>query len=146
MREQANTLVNFLLKPKRCVCLMVIRILGYILLGVAVILGLYFLFEFLVPIIGYIQSGVLFTLFFAVIGLLLIFLSRRKKSRPIDNVLEGAEEIIKGLDIDTFITENNYKIILFSFVGGLVLSGLKGCKKGTLNNLCDLLKAIGQLK
>lgn len=146
MMEQTNSLINFLLKPKESIGLLVIRMLGYLFLAAAVIIGLYFLFEFLVPIVGYIQSGVIFVLFFAVLGCLLISLSRRKPQRPIDDMMEKAEEIIKGIDVDTFVAKNSYRIILFSFVGGLVLSEFKGCKKGTLNNLCDLLKTISQLK
>ncbi|OJW49149.1 MAG: hypothetical protein BGO67_11355 [Alphaproteobacteria bacterium 41-28] len=146
MMEQANTLISFLLKPKESMALVVLRMLGYLFLGVAIIIGLYFLFEFLVPILGYIQSGVIFVLFFAGLGCLLIFISRRKQSRPIDDVIEKAEQIIKDIDVDAFIAKNSYKIILFSFVSGLVLSEFKGCKKNTFNNLCDLLKTIGHLK
>jgi hypothetical protein len=146
MMEQPNSLINFLLKPKESVALLVVRIVGYLLLGVAIIMGLYFLFEYLVPILGYIQSGVIFILFFAVLGCLLISLSRRKQSRPIDEIRKQAEQIMKDIDVDAFIVQNSHKIILFSFVSGLILSGLKGSKKGSLKNLTEFLKAISQLK
>ncbi|HUX79995.1 MAG TPA: hypothetical protein VMW10_09675 [Alphaproteobacteria bacterium] len=118
--------------------------MGYLLLGIAVILGLYFLFELLVPILGFIESGVLFTLFFAILGLLLIFVSRRKQSRPVDDAMEKASEAIKSLELD--IQKNGYKIIIFSFVTGLVLSQLKGCSKGNLKRLGSFLKKISYFK
>ena len=61
-------------------------------------------------------------------------------------MMEKAEQIIKDIDVETLIAKNSYKIILFAFVGGLVLSEFKGSKNGILNNLTDFLKTIGQLK
>lgn len=144
MIEINNILINYVLKPKKNIANLGARIVGYVFLGIAVILGLYFLFEFLVPILGYIQCGVLFTVFFAIIGMLMIFIGRRKQSRPVDDVMEKAQEIIKSLDAD--IQKNGYKILIFSFVTGLVLSQLRSCPKGSLKNLGYFLKKISHLK
>ena len=82
MMEQTNSLINFLMKPKESMALLVIRMLGYLLLLVAIIIGLYLLFNYLVPIIGFTEAGVIFVLFFAVLGCLLISLESKKTITP----------------------------------------------------------------
>ncbi len=139
-------LINFFLKPQEVGLIMIMRIFGYLLLLIAAGIGLYFLFKFLVPEIGYIESGAVLTLIFAGGGCLLLFLSHQKRHHPVDDVREKATAIFKSFDIDKLIAKNSYKIILFSLVSGLVLSGLKGSKKGALNNLKSLLKTINTLK
>ena len=133
-------ILDFLLKPQECKFLWITRIFGYVLIVLAAIFGLYFLFEFLVPVIGYIESGALLTLVLAGGGCFLIYFSRRKKSRPLDDLVGTAKEVFGDLDIDKLIKKNSGTIIFISFVSGLALSQLKDLKMDALNKLFDRLK------
>ena len=131
-----NFLLNFLVRPQDRAPFMITGILGCFFLILAAGIGIFFLFQALVPIIGYLESGAALSALLAGVGFLLLFLSRRKYGRPIDNVMGEAEEIFKKidsefkkLDLTKKLKENAPTILLCSFVAGLVLSQLKDVKK-----------------
>ena len=133
-------ILNYFLKPQECRPLLVTKILGFLLLMIAAVTGLYFLFQFLVPLIGYIESGAVLTLILATGGSVLLSLNTRKKPHSHHDVIISAKEILKELQVDQFIKQNSYKIILVSFVTGLVFSQFKDVKIESLNKLYAQLK------
>ena len=76
-----ETLVSFLLKPKVCNAFSVKRICGYFFLALGGGIGFWFLFQSLIPLIGYLESGALMSALFLSIGGGLLLWGRRKKPK-----------------------------------------------------------------
>lgn len=131
------TIVSFLFKPQESTPFLVTQILGYIFIIVGGAVGIFFLFQFLVPLIGYLESGAVLSLLLMGGGVLMLFLSPKKQSRPIDPMIGEVQEIFRKTNIQTMLKENGPKIIIFSFITGIILSQLKGQKSfSDLKNLC----------
>lgn len=121
-------IVDLLLKPREATRFLFARILGSFLLLLGVVFGIYFIFQALVPIIGYLQTGALLCALFIGGGFLLIFLSRNRRTRPIDDIVGEAQKAFENINGEELIKNNIHKILLFSLVAGLALSQLK-CPK-----------------
>lgn len=69
----------------------------------------------------------------------MIFLSRKKQTRPIDQIREEAHEIYKQINIERVLKKNAPTILIFSFAAGIILAQLK-CQKKTFSfrDLCKL--------
>jgi hypothetical protein len=132
--------INFLLKTQEPPRFWIICVLGYVFILIGGGLGLFFLFQFLVPLIGYLESGAILSLLLMGGGLLILLLNHKKPSRPIDNILGEAQEVFKQINIQKILQENGPKIIIFSFISGILLSQLTGKKKFT--SLKNVLKKI----
>lgn len=141
-----ETVMSLLLKPKVSSIFSIKRMTGCFFLALGGGIGFWFLFQFLVPLIGYLQSGALMSAFFLGIGCFLLFWERRKKATcPIAMILGEAQEIFKGVNMEKMLKNNVYKVILVSFIGGIVLSQVKNGKvleglKEKLPQLKDLLR------
>lgn len=144
-------IADLLLKPREVKRFLFGRILGCFLVLLGGGLGVYFIFQAIVPLIGYSESGALLCAFLIVVGLLLIFLNRRKQIRPIDDITGRAHEIFENMNTGNLLKNNIHKILLFSFVAGLLLSQLKHPRQFLSHlknpkNLChlkDFLKSGG---
>jgi hypothetical protein len=123
------TVTRFLFKHQESTSYFVIRILGYSFTLVGGVIGIFFLFQSLVPLIGYLEAGALFSFLFIGGGLLMIFLSHQKQTRPIDQIMGEAHEIYKQINIEKVLKKNALQILMFSFVAGIILAQFKGQKK-----------------
>lgn len=135
-------IVSYFLKPQGGICIAMTRIAGYLFLLCGGGFGLYFLFQALIPLIGFVASGACISALLMAVGGTFLFYARKKKpSRPLDNVFEGAQDLIKNVDIEEILKNNIHKVILFSFLGGLALSQIKNVKKlGCLKDKLSILK------
>ncbi len=100
------------------------RLLGYILLFIASVIGMYFLFQGLIPVIGYLESGAIICAIVASAGFLFLFLSReKKKPKPIDKIVDTAKMHYNNAegDLERFFKENAPNIILYAGLAGLTL-------------------------
>lgn len=138
------TVLSFLFKPQASTSYLMTHILGYIFIIVGGLIGIFFLFQFLVPLIGYLETGALFALLFIGGGWLMIYLNRRKQTRPIDQIMGEVHEIYKKIDIEKVVKKNAPQILIFSFAAGIILSQLKMNKKSF--HFKDLSKLIHWLK
>lgn len=120
-----SLILEFLLKPKETACHWSAKAIGFFFLLVGLILGLVFLFQFLSPLIGHLETGALYGGTFILTGILFIFLGRKKPTRPIDELMMRAQKLIRDSEADEMIRENAPKILLFSLAAGLILSQLK---------------------
>lgn len=118
-------ILNVLLKPKESASFVITRSIGYLFLIVGLILGLVFFFQFLVPYIGYLETGALFCAIFFTTGFLFLFLGRKKPTRPIDDLMGEAQRLLRESEVDKIIRENAPKILLFSLAAGFILSQVK---------------------
>jgi len=134
-----NFLTSFLLKPQERASFLIARIVGYFFLILALGFGIFFLFQALVPVIGHLESGAVLCVLLAGIGILFLFLSRKKRHRPIDDIMGEAQCIfkkvnlgVKNLEVDKILKENVPTILLCSFIAGLILSQVKDVRKLSL--------------
>ncbi len=136
-----QTIVTYLLKPQGRSYYFITQILGYLLLCVGGIIGLYFLFQALIPVIGYIGSGTAMSVLLMGAGVIVLIMGKRKKySRPIDTIFGEAQSMTKKIDLENILKNNAHQILLFSFLGGLILSQVKEGKK--LSFLKDKLPSL----
>jgi len=121
-------ILDLLVKFKKPKHLFIGRLIGYFLLIVAAIIGLYFLFQALVPVVGYLESGGIFCGIFLAGGLSFLYFSQEKKqSNPMEDLLISAQEMIQNADVNVDkIKKNAPQILLVSCIVGLSLYQMKG--------------------
>lgn len=131
-----NFLMSILARPHIKTSFLILRVLGCVFLILAAGVGIFFLFQAVVPVLGYLESGAILSVLLAGVGFLLLFFSRRKRPRPVDDAIGEVQEIfkkihmeIKKLDINQSLRDNAPKILLCSFVAGLILSQVKDARK-----------------
>lgn len=145
-----ETVLNFLLKPKGCNTRSIMRMAGYFFLALGGGIGCWFFFQALIPLIGYLQSGALMSALFLGVGGGFLFWGRRKKTAcPMTMILGEAQEIFKGMDVEKMLKNNFYKVLLVSFIGGVILAQARDGKKlaylkDKLPQLKDLFEALLQ--
>jgi len=134
-------LASILLKPKVCSFFSIKRIGGCFFLSLGGGIGFWFLFQSLVPLIGYLQSGTLMSVLFLGIGGGLLLWNRKKKPESsIVEILGGVPDLCKGMDMEKMMKNNIYKILLVFFVGGILVSQMRNGKK--LSHLKDKLPQL----
>jgi|GEM_PF-2592563 len=117
-------LLDIFLKPEAPKFSLNGRLLGYALILMAGAIGLYFLFQGLVPVVGYIESGALVSVILAAVGyLFLLFSNEKKKAQPLDKFFKKSNEHFKdrGSDLERIFKENAPTIILYSCLAGLTI-------------------------
>ncbi len=117
-------LIDLFLKPEAPKTSFNERFLGYGLLLIATGVGLYFLFQALIPTIGYLESGAAVCLILAALGSFLLLHSRDKKTiKPVEQILDTAKSAYNSVDVDleSFLKKNTTSIILYSCLAGFTL-------------------------
>ena len=66
---------------------------------------------------------------FIIGGSLLLYLNKKKVSRPQEDILQQAQDIVKCIDTDKVKKSNIVKILLVTLGTGIILSQLKNTKK-----------------
>jgi hypothetical protein len=113
------------------------NVLGYCFLSIGILGGAYFLFQSLVPLLGYIESGAAICTILAFIGGTLLFMTRKKKSSSAEGLSQQTLSVLKDLDVEKILKEHALSLPLISFGVGVVLSQLNNPRK-----LLDLYKTF----
>lgn len=94
-------------------------------------MGIFFLFQALIPFIGYLESGMIVSAVAVLIGLVLFLISPKKRESPPEEMAEKALRCFKGLEIEKVVKNNALTLSLLSLGVGIGLSQLKNIKKLT---------------
>ncbi len=124
-----------LLAPKRREALGT-KVLGYGFLSAAALGGTYFLFQELVPLLGYAESGTLVSLLLGLIGGSLLFMARERQPLPQADLPHQALSFFRGLDVESTLKENAVPLALTALVAGLALSQVNKASK--LLDICKI--------
>lgn len=103
--------------------------LGIVFLSLGSILGGYFIFNLLVPQLGYTETGLIFSALFIAIGAGLLLFKPKKESVPVPQMLTDAKNALEEIDMQQIFQKHSGKIIMGTIVGGMVLSQLLSPKK-----------------
>lgn len=114
------------------------RMVGLILILMGVGSGIFFLFEALVPLIGYLESGTAISFLLIFTGSLLLFLNRKKVRSSPEVPLPHIQDIFKDIDLEGAFKNNAIKMTLLALGAGVVLSQLINIKN--LPNIHKLFK------
>lgn len=93
-----------------------LRRLGTVSLIGGLGMGTYFLFHLLIPILGYLESGLVISAVFLILGLGLICLKPRKKTDPTKEILLTAKNTLEQINVPMQLEKHGGKL-----VGGAVL-------------------------
>lgn len=141
-----ETLVSVLFTPTKNTFFSLKNIGGCFFLALGGGIGFWFLFQSLIPLIGYLQSGAVMTALFLGIGGGLLLWNRRKKPEcPIVTILGEAQELYKCMNMEKVLKKNSHTVLLAAFVGGIIVSQMRDGKKlshlkDKFPQICDLLK------
>ncbi len=117
-------LLDMLLKPETPKPFLSARVLGFILLWIAAAIGMYFLFQGLVPVIGYLESGAVICVMLVLAGLLCLLLHTEKQEpKPLDKIVKSATSVYteKQEAVENIFKEDAPNLILYSCLAGLTL-------------------------
>ncbi|MBS0271834.1 MAG: hypothetical protein JSR85_04225 [Proteobacteria bacterium] len=115
---------DLLFKTREATSALGSKILGYFFLLLATAGGGFFLFQILVPLIGYLESGITVSATFAILGAGLLFFSQEKTS-PQEEAAQKAINFLNNFDLEKTLKDNALMISLLSFGVGIGLSQLK---------------------
>ncbi len=107
---------------------LVSKILGVFFLMLGGVTGIFFLFQALNPLLGYLESGIIVCALLTVFGGGLLFIGPRKKVSPQEEMTEKAVSFFKDLKVEKMLQDNALIISLLALGGGLILSQLKNVK------------------
>ena len=99
-----------------------VYLLGIIFLALGGGFGCYFSFQYLVPLIGYIETGMLFSAIFIVFGAGFFIVKPKKKVDQAAQMITNAKSAIDKIDISDVIQKHSGKIAIGAIVVGAVLS------------------------
>lgn len=122
-------LLDYFISPQQGGAILGSKILGYCFLSIAILGGIFFLFEGLVPLLGYIESGAIACTTLSLIGVILLFVGRKKKPVPQETLSHQALAFLKDLEIEKHLKNNSLAFSLLSFGVGIVLSQFNDPKR-----------------
>ena len=137
MRTLINLILDHFLKSQNTEKIEMWRILSFVLLLGGGGSGFFFLFEALVPVMGYVESGASISALLLLAGGLLLFFNRQKTFVSSKPSLPQIQEIFKSLNVEGELKNNAGKIVLLSFGIGIALSQFPRIKK-----VADLYKLL----
>lgn len=106
------------------------RAAGCLLLLIGTGMGFFFLFQYMVPIWGYLESGVFLCIASLLAGFFLLLVSRpRQQNNPVSKLVDTTADSLKNLHIEDMMTSHISKIIPFALLGGFILSQLSHLQK-----------------
>lgn len=108
----------------------IVRAAGCLLLLIGIGMGFFFVFQYMVPIWGYLESGAFLCIVSLLGGILLLLISRPKQQdNPVSKLVETTTDSLKNLHIQEMMTPQLSKIIPFVLLGGFLLSQLSHFQK-----------------
>ncbi|MBY0293260.1 MAG: hypothetical protein K2W92_08255 [Alphaproteobacteria bacterium] len=137
MRTLINLILDHFLRSQNIEKIEMWRILSFVLLMAGGGSGLFFLFEALIPIMGYVESGISISVLLLLVGGLLLFLNRQKTFASSKPSLSQIQDVFKNLNLESELQNNAGKIMLLSFGIGIALSQYPRIKK-----FADLYKLL----
>lgn len=105
-----------------------VYLLGIFFLALGGVFGCYFLFQYLVPLIGYIETGMLFSGFFIICGAGFFIVKPKKKADQAAQIIANAKTAIDKIDVSDIIQKHSGKIMIGAVVIGAILSQFLGGK------------------
>jgi hypothetical protein len=103
---------------------------GCLLLLIGIGMGFFFVFQYMVPIWGYLESGAFLCIASLLGGILLLLISRPKQQdNPVSKLVDTTTDSLKNLHIEEMMTPRLSKIIPFVLLGGFLLSQLSHLQK-----------------
>ncbi|MFI0478963.1 MAG: hypothetical protein ACH349_07655 [Candidatus Rhabdochlamydia sp.] len=103
---------------------------GCLLLLIGIGMGFFFVFQYMVPIWGYLESGAFLCIASLLGGILLLLISRPKQQdNPASKLVDTTTDSLKNLHIEEMMTPRLSKIIPFVLLGGFLLSQLSHLQK-----------------
>lgn len=131
-------ILDLLLKSRESRPVLVSKILGCFFLILAGLIGVFFLFQALIPIVGYLESGILTCGFLGVLGTGFLFMSPKKKASPHEELAEKSLKFFKDFNLEKVLKNNALAVSLLSFGIGILLSQFKNIK--SLSGIDKMLK------
>lgn len=108
----------------------IVRAAGCLLLLIGIGMGFFFVFQYMVPIWGYLESGAFLCIASLLGGILLLLISRPKqRDNPVSKLVDTTTDSLKNLHIEEMMTPHMSKIIPFALLGGFLLSQLSHLQK-----------------
>jgi hypothetical protein len=138
MRNLLSFMLDLFLRSQNTEKIEIWRILSFVFLMGGGGCGLFFLFEALIPVMGYVESGVSISALLLLAGGLLLFFNRQKTNVSSKTSLSQVQDIFKSLNLESELKNNAGKMILLSFGIGIALSQFPRIKK--LTDFYNLLK------
>ena len=103
---------------------------GCLLLLIGIGMGFFFVFQYMVPIWGYLESGAFLCIASLLGGILLLLISRPKQQdNPVSKLVDTTTDSLKNLHIEEMMTPRLSKIIPFVLLGGFLVSQLSHLQK-----------------
>ncbi|AIL13372.1 hypothetical protein IM40_07485 [Candidatus Paracaedimonas acanthamoebae] len=108
--------------------------LGTISFLIGAAFGLYFGFEYLAPLLGHVQTGMLLSGSLILLGSILMLAARGKKTTPVLNkTLDIFKEKTDDLHLKEFFDHNKELILVASLVTGVLLSLLPQLRRDKMS-------------
>lgn len=118
------------------------KCIGIFFLSIGVVIGMFFLFQLLIPYLGAAESGLLVATLLIVLGSGLVLTGQKKEVASQGDILDAFKEEINIEKVENFLKNNAFSISLVSFIAGVVLSQLKGGKNPV--DIFKILKYLGK--
>jgi hypothetical protein len=114
------------------------KIFGYVFLACAGLGAIFLLFQTLVPLIGYLESGTLACAALGIVGGGLLLIDKKQQVSTPEEMINKLMTSLKGLDIDSTLKNNVVPLSLVLFGVGVALSQIKNVKN--LSKIYKFLK------
>ncbi len=108
------------------------KIAGVLLLIMSIATGAYFIFIKLAPVLGLFETGILMSGLLMFIGLILLFLSRRKKhSLVLGDTTESVKNALENFSLKEFCRDHKQSLVIGAFLGGVVWALMSATHKNS---------------
>ena len=131
-------ILDLLFNSRESSPVLVSKILGCFFLMLAGLIGMFFLFQALVPLVGYLESGIIMCGVLGVLGTGFLLMGQKKKASPQEELAEKALNFFKDFNLEKLLKNNAIAVSLLSFGIGIVLSRFKNIKN--LSGIYKMLK------
>lgn len=122
--------IEYFMQGRRSSSSLLYKITGSLLIIIGGVIGSYSLFNYMVPIIGFNESGIAIFFILTCIGIVLLSISGKKKNpEPGQEVLKLLHNFQDQINLPGFLKENGKKVLVFSVIGGILLSQLMKAAK-----------------
>lgn len=107
---------------------LIYNILGCIFLLIGGLGGVFFLFQALIPLLGYLEGGAIACFVLIVFGSVLLFINKKRNTSPPEEIIQKALASFKDFHMEKLLKNNALPISLIALVLGVVLSQVKNIK------------------
>lgn len=109
--------------------LSLLHCLGGVMVASGIGMGTYFLFQFLIPFVGYVESGLVISGFFVLMGGVFLCLKARQKTTSTQEMLLTAKDTLENINIPLSFEKHAGKLVVGAICAGFILAQLMGNKK-----------------